>query len=159
MQSSQVEISFECLPLRSVGRLDIPLDASPAFHERCQRIKDAIEKHGSHNSYYLFDAHCIFRLTNDPACGMLRFGFEGTVLTDPGDLCTKSCDLEVQLLQETCDWLSEPIVSWFAETALVAVRVEFDRYIAAGDLSRSKDRAARAASACDEASGFLGMYL
>ena len=24
-----VEISFDCLPLRSVGRLDIPMDASP----------------------------------------------------------------------------------------------------------------------------------
>ena len=90
---------------------------------------------------------------------MLRFGFEGTVLTDPDDLSTKSCDLDVRLLQETCDWLSEPIVSWFAETALVAVRVEFDRYIAAGDLSRSKDRGSRTAAACEEASGFLAMYL
>ena len=159
MQDSQVEISFECLPLRSVGRLDIPLDASPAFHERCQRIKDAIEKHGSHNTYYLFDAHCIFRLTNNPACGMLRYGFEGTLMTDQGDLCTKACDLDVRLMQETCDWLNESVVTWFAETVLVAVRVEFDRYIATGDLARSKNRAARVAASCEESSGFLGMYL
>ena len=159
MQSSQVEISFECLPLQSLGRLGIPLDASPAFHERGQRIKDAIEKHGTCNTYYLFDAHCIFRLTNDPSCGMLRFGFEGTVITDPGDLCTRSCDLDVRLLQETCDWLTEPIVRWFSETVSVAVRVEFDRFIAEGDLSRNRVRASRAATACEETSSSLGMYL
>ena len=33
-----VEISFDCLPLRSVGRLDIPMDASPKYRERCERI-------------------------------------------------------------------------------------------------------------------------
>jgi len=159
MQDSQVEITFECLPLRSVGRLDIPLDASPAFQHRCQQIKDAIAKHGSHNTYYLFDACCIFNLTNDPACGMLRYAFEGTVMTDGDDLCTKGCDLDVQLAEETCDWLSEPVVNWFSETVLVAVRVEFDRYIAAGDLTRSKDRAEKVAAECDEAGGFLGMYL
>lgn len=28
-----VDISFDCLPLRSIGRMDVPLDASPKFRE------------------------------------------------------------------------------------------------------------------------------
>jgi hypothetical protein len=28
-----VEIVFDCLPLRSVGRLDIPIDASPKYRQ------------------------------------------------------------------------------------------------------------------------------
>ena len=51
-----VDISFDCLPLRSIGRLDIPLDASPKYRARCERIKAAIDKHGSHNAYYLYHA-------------------------------------------------------------------------------------------------------
>ncbi len=57
MKDQSVEIAFDCLPLRSVGRLDIPLDASPDFRSRCERIKAAMEKHGTHNSYYLYNAH------------------------------------------------------------------------------------------------------
>ena len=72
-----VEISFDCLPLRSVGRLDIPIDASPKYRQRCERIKRALEKHGSHNTYYLYNAECRFHLTNDPALGMATFRFEG----------------------------------------------------------------------------------
>ena len=37
-----VEITFDCLPLRSVGRLDIPIDASPKYRERCLAIKRSI---------------------------------------------------------------------------------------------------------------------
>ena len=48
-----VEIEFDCLPLRSIGRFDIPLDASPVYQAKCERIKQAIDQHGSHNSYYL----------------------------------------------------------------------------------------------------------
>ena len=39
-----VEIRFDCLPLRSVTRLDIPLDASPKYQAFCHRVKAAIEK-------------------------------------------------------------------------------------------------------------------
>lgn len=159
MQDQGVQIVFDCLPLRSVGRLDIPLDASPNFRARCERIKAAIEKHGNHNSYYLYDAHCTFQLTKDPACGMLQFGFEGTLLTDAEDLCGTHCDLEIRLQQETCSWLTEPVVGWFSETVSEAVLIDFNRYISAGDLTRSKERAARIMAACDQASGFLGMYL
>ena len=52
-----VDIAFDCLPLRSVGRFDIPLDASPKFRH-APAVKDAIEHHGSFNSFYLYNATC-----------------------------------------------------------------------------------------------------
>jgi hypothetical protein len=159
MKDQHVQIVFDCLPLRSVGRLDIPLDASPGFRARCECIKAAMEKHGTHNSYYLYDAHCTFQLTNDLSCGMLQFSFEGTVLTDTEDLRCTCCDLDVRLERETCEWLTEPVVRWFYETVSEAVLVDFNRYISAGDLALSKERAARIMATCDEADGFLGMYL
>ena len=143
-----MHISFDCLPLRSVGRMDIPLDASPAFRERCERIKAAIEKHGTHNSYYLYNANCTYQMTNDESRGMLRFSFEGTLLTQSDDLQSTTCDLDVHLEQETCDWLTESVVSWFSKSVAQAVLVEFDRYIAAGDLAKSIERASRVEKAC-----------
>ena len=138
-----VDISFDCLPLRSVGRLDIPLDASPVYRRGCEHIKHAIETHGSHNTYFLYNAGCTFHLTNDETVGMLQFRFEGTALTDASDQKTLSSDLEVELVRETCDWLTEPIVAWFLETVPRVVTVEFDRYIAAGDLAQAVRRVER----------------
>jgi hypothetical protein len=51
------------------------------------------------------------------------------------------------------------VVSWFCETVSTAVLIEFNRYISSGDLTRSKERAEQIAAGCDEAGGFLGMYL
>src|SRR5262245_28011924 len=132
-----VDITFDCLPLRSVGRLDVPLDASPKFRALCDRIKHALTTHGSHNTYYLHNARCVFHLTNDPAVGMLEFKFEGTVFTNDRDQATERCALDVQLARETCPWVTEPIVEWFRDTVSRAVQVEFDRYIAAGDLAQA----------------------
>ncbi len=154
-----VEISFDCLPLRTVGRLDIPLDASPKYRERCERIKRDIEKHGSHNTYYLYNAQCIFHLTNRPDQGMIEFRFEGTVLTDATDLHSQRCDLEVELVRETCDWLTAPIVNWFHESVSHAVAAEFDRYIEAGDLQKAKERIARLQAETEKSGGYVGMYL
>jgi len=154
-----VAISFECLPLRSVGRLDIPLDASPKFRELCERIKQAIGRHGSHNTYFLHDAECIFHLTNQPELGLLEFRFQGTVLTDPQDRETIATDLDVTLIRETCDWLTQPVVAWFTETVSKAVMVEFNRYIAAGDLEQTKKRIAALQARADQEGGYLGMYL
>jgi hypothetical protein len=154
-----VDIEFSCLPLRSVGRLDVPLDASPAFRARCARIAAAIEQHGSFQSYFLYNANCDFHLTNDSRFGTLSFSFEGTVLTDAEDQRCSSMDLEVRLENETCDWLIEPVVDWFQKTVSEAVRVDFDRYIATGSLEKTKQRAARMQQASDDAEGFLGMYL
>lgn len=154
-----VEISFDCLPLRTVGRLDIPIDASPKYRERCERIKQAIDKHGSHNTYYLYNAQCIFHLTNHDELGMIEFRFEGTALTDSSDLKTERCDLLIELVRETCDWLTAPVVKWFEESVSHAVAVEFDRYIFAGDLQKAKDRIAKVQAEVEQKGGYVGMYL
>ncbi|MDZ4817705.1 MAG: hypothetical protein SGJ20_01895 [Planctomycetota bacterium] len=154
-----VEINFDCLPLRSVGRLDIPIDASPKYRLRCERIKQQIDTHGSFNSYYLYNARCKYHLTNEPEFGMLEFEFDGTVLTDSSDTKTDQAHLEVKLLHETCDWLTEPVVAWFRDSVLHAVRVEFDRYIAAGSLEQTRQRIAALQQQADESGGYMGMYL
>jgi hypothetical protein len=154
-----VDISFDCLPLRSVGRFDIPIDASPEYQALCERIKRAAGKHGLHNSYYLHNARCVFHLTNDPQFGMLEFRFEGTVLTDADDRNTLRCDLQAELHRETCDWLTEPVVAWFAEAVSQAVRIEFDRYIAAGDLEKTVERIGQIQAESDRHGGFLGLGL
>lgn len=154
-----VEIRFDCLPLRSVTRLDVPLDASPKYQAFCHRLKQAIDTHGSHNTYYLYNANCTYHLLNHTERGFLEFRFEGTVLTDADDRHCQNCDVQVELLRETVDWLSQPIVQWFAQTVPRSVSVEFDRYIEAGDLQRTKQRIEQVQRASDEAGGFIGMYL
>ena len=155
-----VEIKFDCLPLRCIRRMDIPMDASPSYRQRCQRIKSALEKHGSHNAYFLYNALCAYHLTNSTAEGTIQFRFEGTVLTDSEDCKAKSCDLVlVELETETCDWLTDPVVQWFAETVPRSVIVEFDRYITAGDLEKTKERVQQIEAASDRSGGFVGMYL
>jgi hypothetical protein len=154
-----VDITFDCLPLRTIGRLDIPIDASPKYRARCEKLRKAIETHGSYNTYFLYNAQCTFHVTNSDEIGMLQFRFEGTALTDAGDQTTLRCDLDVELARETCDWLTEPIVEWFRETVPRAVTVEFDRYIAAGDLEQAVKRIERIQAESDQRGGYVGMYL
>jgi len=154
-----VEITFDCLPLRSVTRLDIPIDASPKYRAQCERIKAAIEKHGSHNTYYLYGAQCRYHLTNHDDLGMLDFAFEGTAITDATDMQTLRCDLRMELIRETCDWLTAPIVAWFESSVPHSVAIEFNRYIAAGDLQKTKDRIAKLQAQTEAAGGYVGMYL
>ena len=154
-----VDITFDCLPLRTITRLDIPIDASPKYRAKCEAIKAAMDKHGTHNSYYLHNAHCIFHVINSDQVGAIDFAFSGTVLTDADDKQCKSADLHVELHGETVDWLTAPITRWFAETVTHAVRHEFDRYIDAGDLEKARERIARIEAASDDAGGFVGMYL
>jgi hypothetical protein len=159
MSGQWVEIEFDCLPLRSVTRLDVPVDASPAYEQFVLRVKAAIAKHGSHNSYYLHRGSCTYHLTNDPVEGMVVFAFEGAVLTDPDDRRTRAVDLSVRLHGETCSWLSEPIVGFLAESVQHAVQVEFNRYIDAGDLAKTEQRIKAVQAQSDSAEGFVGMYL
>ena len=49
----------------------------------------------------------------------------------------------MELIRETCDWLTAPIVKWFEQCVTQSVAVEFDRYIEAGDLQKTKERIAR----------------
>ncbi len=154
-----VEVVFDCLPLRSVPRTDVPIDASPKLAAKMLRIKAAIEKHGTLNSYYLHNASCTFHFTNDPLDGMVQFSFEGVVMTDTRDLEARSADLKVELARETCSWINQTIVDWLNGTVPRAVRVEFNRYIGAGDLSQAIKRMEKIQQASDAAGGFVGMYL
>ncbi len=154
-----IDITFDCLPLRSITRFDLPLDAPPELEEKIERVQRAIHKHGLHNSYYLHNARCVYHLTNNPDIGMLAFRFEGTALTSPDDRQTLDCDLDVTLGEETCDWLTESVVRWFTETVSYAVRAEFDRYIAAGDLEKTIQRIEKLQSESDAHGGFVGMGL
>jgi hypothetical protein len=45
-----VAITFDCTPLRSVPRLDIPLDASPVYRARLERMQQAVGRHGLRNT-------------------------------------------------------------------------------------------------------------
>jgi hypothetical protein len=157
--AQSVTISFECLPLRAISRFDVPLDAPPDYEALANRIRRAVETHGLHNSYYLHRASCDFHLTNDPSVGLLSFRFEGVVLTDPCDRNTLHCHLDVDLVAETCDWLTEPVVKWFSETVRRAVQSEFDQFIRSGDLERTVQRMLRLQQDCDSHGGFLGMWL
>jgi hypothetical protein len=139
--------------------MEVPPDASPKLAEKLQRFKLALEKHGALNSYYLHNAQCTFHLTNDPAVGMLQYVFEGVVLTDSQDMEARSCDLQICLNRETCSWLNQAVVDWFAETAQRNVLVDFNRYIAAGDLGKTLARIEQMERASDQAGGFVGMYL
>lgn len=159
MDAHWVEIEFDCLPLRTVTRLDVPVDASPRYEQFVLRVKQAMAKHGTMNSYYLYQAHCTYHLTNDPARGQVRFAWEGVVLTDPSDQQAKQSDLIVRLDQETCPWLTEPAVDFLAESVRHAVLAEFDRYIQAGDLKKAEERIRRIQQESDNAGGYVGMYL
>ncbi|QDV69887.1 hypothetical protein Poly24_36050 [Rosistilla carotiformis] len=154
-----VEIEFDCLPLRTVQRVDVPLDASPRFEAFVLRVKQAIQEHGVMNTYYLHNARCTFHFTNDPSHGMVQFKFEGTVFTNATDTATISCHLDVQPDGETCDWLNEAVMRWLAESVRHALVVEFDRYIQAGDLSKAAQRIEQIQAESDAAEGYLGMYL
>jgi len=154
-----VTIEFDCLPLRSLSRRDVPIDASPKYQAFCERVLAALARHGAHNTYYLYNTRCVFQLTNHPEKGMLEFQFEGTIFTDAADLKSDSCDLHVKLVRETCEWLTEPVVQWFHECVRHAVLIEFDLYIAAGDLAKTIERMERLKAETEAQGGFLGMYL
>jgi hypothetical protein len=132
---SSVDITFSCLPLRSVGRLDVPLDASGIYRARHQRLQAALHKYGAERTYYLYDARCIFRLTNSEIEGMVRFDFEGIVRTDASDALTDEVELDVRLTSETCGDIPPEVETWLKQRVEKAVAIEFDRFIAAGQLS------------------------
>jgi hypothetical protein len=157
--SRWVEISFNCLPLRSVTCFAPPVDTSREEAELYRRLREAAQKHGIHNAYYLHDGQCIFHLTNHQQIGMLEFRFNGTVLTDEKDINTHNCDLTVELAADVCEWLVAPVVDWFAESVRQAVKIEFDRYIAAGDLDKTIQRLERLQAASDAKGGYLGLGL
>lgn len=153
-----VEITFDCLPLR-IGRIAVPQDASPLLEAKIERIHRAIEMHGTHNTYYVHNAKCTYHLTNNSSLGMVQFRFEGTVFTDAEDAKAARADLQIDLFRENCSWLNQAIVDWFKESVHRAVLVEFDSFIAAGDLEKARQRLEAMQRVIDSSSGFVGMYL
>ena len=130
-----VDIAFDCLPLRAVGRVDVPLDASPALRARCERLQQAIDAHGTDNAYFLYNTRCVFRLANSEVENMLRFSFDGTVLTDRSDCKADRADLAVELTAQTCGAVPPEVLAWFRGMVERAVLIEFDHFIAAGSLA------------------------
>jgi len=157
--SRPVDVSFDCVPLRSIARLDPPLDASPVLAAKYDRIKLAIAEHGNFNTYFLHNASCRFFVTNDPQRGMIAFKFEGVVFTDSSDCRAKQASLKVTLDKETCPWLEQHVVHWFKECVTHAVIVEFDRYIGAGNPEQTKKRMQELEQAIELKGGFVGMHL
>jgi len=151
-----VDIAFDCLPLRSVNRVDVPIDASPLFRARCEHLQRALESHGALNAYFLYNTRCVFHLANSDVHNMLRFTFEGTVLTDQSDVQARAADLQVELAAETCGGLSPNVLAWFQEIVQRAVLIEFDRFITAGQLA---ERVSQVGSIerIGELAGFAGM--
>jgi hypothetical protein len=144
------------LPHRSVGRVDIPIDASPEFRARLEHLKRSIDKHGVGNAYFLYNSRCVYRLANSDIEGMLRFSFEGTVLTDRSDAKSDRADLNVELVSETCGGLPAVVLDWFAVAVQRAMLVEFDRFITAGHLERRVEELERLTHLA-ELSNFTGM--
>jgi hypothetical protein len=151
-----VDIEFDCLPLRSVGRVDVPLDASPAYRQRCERLKQAIDAYDNQNAYFLYNTQCTYRLANSEITNMLRFTFDGTVLTDRSDYKADRADLDVQLTAETCGGVPPAALQWLRGVVRRAVLVEFDRFIAAGQLAERVQELGDIET-LSSVSGFAGM--
>jgi hypothetical protein len=127
-----VDIAFDCQPLRSIARLDVPLDASDKLRHRAGLIKGAVETYGAERTYYLYNARCVFRFANSEIDGICRFEFEGVVRTDAGDRKCELAELEIHLVSETCGGVPEAARDWLTGRVREAVRIEFDRFLAAG---------------------------
>lgn len=130
-----VEITFDCLPLRSVARLDPPLDASADLQQRHATLVQALETYGRERVYYLYNARCVFRLANSEIEGMIRYEFDGIVRTDAGDALTEEVDLRVKCAGETCGGIPDGADAWLQQRVRRAVAIEFDRFIQAGQLA------------------------
>ncbi|MCC7476351.1 MAG: hypothetical protein IT425_13230 [Pirellulales bacterium] len=130
-----VDIAFDCLPLRLVGRVDVPLDASPTLRTRSERLRAALVQFEIERAYYLYNTRCTFRLANSEIDNMLRFSFEGVVLTDRSDCKANQAELSIELVAETCGGVPATVYEWLQGTIRRAVLIEFDRFIAAGQLA------------------------
>jgi hypothetical protein len=151
-----VDIAFDCLPLRSVARVDVPLDASPAFRARCERLQKATEAHAGENAYFLYNTRCTYRLANSDIENMLRFSFDGTLITDRSDCKAEWADLKVVLTAETCGGVPTAALEWLRGVVYRAVLIEFDRFIADGRLAQRVEELEDISSVTDIDS-FAGM--
>lgn len=153
-----VDIAFDCLPLRSIGRIDVPIDASPVYRARQEKLQQALEEHGPRQTYFLYNTRCIFRFANSEIDGMARFEFDGIVHTDAGDLLTDFVDLDVRLVSETCEGIPPEVDDWLKQRVCKAVAIEFDRFIAVGSLSARAEELGQIEKLSD-LGGFAGMHV
>lgn len=151
-----VLVQFDCYPFRSATRLDIPIDAPEEFQELCRRFVVALRKHGTQHTYYLHTATVEFRLSNGPG-GRLKFGFEGTVWTGAEDRKTTRLEIATKLLESDFGTLDEAVERFFVEAVQQAVMAEFDRYIEAGELEKTVQRAKAAMLQSEQSGGYVGM--
>jgi len=68
---------------------------------------------------------------------MLRFSFDGTIITDLSDGKADSVDLEIELVAETCGQLPSEVLAWFRRVVERAAMIEFERFISAGRLAET----------------------
>jgi hypothetical protein len=66
---------------------------------------------------------------------MVRFSFDGTVLTDRSDCKADRADLAIEITAETCGPMPLDVLAWFRRVVERAVLIEFDHFIAAGRLA------------------------
>jgi hypothetical protein len=151
-----VLIQFDCYPFRSATRLDIPMDAPEEFQELCRRFVMALRQHGTSHTYYLHSATVEFRLSNGPGA-RVKFAFEGTAWTDAEDRKTTRLDIATRLLESDFGPLEAEVERFFVEAVEQAVTAEFDRYIEAGELEKSVQRAKAAMLQSEQSGGYMGM--
>jgi hypothetical protein len=152
-----VSIVFECLPFRLVGHMGMPLDASEEQMALWRRFRAAMTKHGTANTYFLYNADCTFRLTNGPD-GYLRFVFEATVKTDERDERPVEIDLACRLAASDFDLtMSTAVLEFFREVVRRAVLAEFQLFIDAGNLKRALAQREHILREWDQNRGFLGI--
>ncbi len=155
--SDAVAIVFECLPFRLVGHAGMPLDASDEQMALWRRFRAAMAKHGTANTYFLYNADCLFRLANGEG-GFARFVFEATVKTDEPDARPIDIDLACRLAESDFGSLITPDVSdFFREAMRRAVLAEFQLFIDAGNLKRALAQREHMLQEWDRNRGYVGM--
>ena len=151
-----VAIVFECLPFRLVGHSGMPLDASDGQMALWRRFRVAMAKHGTANTYFLYNADCVFRLSNGQD-GYLRFVFEATVKTDEQDARPIDVDLLCRLAEGDFEQLKPDVLDFFHEVVRRAVLAEFQQFIDAGNLKRALAQKEHLLREWDRNRGFVGM--
>jgi hypothetical protein len=152
-------IHFDCLPFRRVSHAGMPLDAPDEQIALWKRFRAAMSKHGTENTYFLYNADCTFHLTNGPG-GRLRFLYEGTVRTDEADAQPVEADLACRLADNDLALpLSDAVLAFFQSVVRRAVMDEFQLFIDAGNLKRTLAEEQQMLREWDKNRGFVGMYI
>jgi hypothetical protein len=121
-------------------------------------LQRAINTHGAENAYYLYNAFCTYRFANSEIEGMLRFSFDGTLLTDRSDAKALRAFLEIVLVAETCGGVPDEVFGWLQRLVERAALIEFDRFIADGSLADRIGELGRIDSIA-AVTNFAGMHL